>query len=83
MVIVPTGEPEDDNFFPKPCFTGSIYITMQHVDELWEAVKDKAIIKTPVCDREYGMRDFSILDNNGYEIIFGEDISNRQQQIIS
>lgn len=77
MVIVPTGEPGDDNFFPKPCLTGSIYIFMNDVDEFWEAVKYKATIKTSICDREYMMRDFSILDNNGYEIVFGEDISKR------
>ena len=26
MVIVPTGEPDDKDFFPKPLFNGSIYI---------------------------------------------------------
>ena len=77
MVIVPTGEPGDKDFFPKPFLTGSIYIFTQDVDEFWEFVKNKAAIKTPICDREYLMRDFSILDNNGYEIVFGEDISKR------
>jgi catechol 2,3-dioxygenase-like lactoylglutathione lyase family enzyme len=77
MVIVPTGEPGDKDFFPKPFLTGSIYIFTQGVDEFWEFVKDKAAIKTPICNREYLMRDFSILDNNGYEIVFGEDISKR------
>ena len=77
MVIVPTGEPGDKDFFPKPLLTGSIYIFTQGVDEFWELVKDKAVIKSPICDREYLMRDFSIIDNNGYEIVFGEDITNR------
>ena len=77
MFVIPTGEPNDADFFPKPILTGSIYIFTQNVNELWEAVKDKATIKSPLCDREYMMRDFSILDNNGYEIVFGEDISNR------
>ncbi len=76
MVVVPTGEPEEnDNFFPKPTLTGSIYIFMQGVDEFWEALKDVAQIKTPIDDRQYRMRDFSIFDNNGYEIVFGQDIS--------
>ena len=26
MIIVPTGEPDDEDFFSKPLFTGSIYI---------------------------------------------------------
>jgi hypothetical protein len=77
MVIVPTGEPYDKDFFPKPLLTGSIYIFTQGVDEFWETIKNKATIKTPLADRQYLMRDFSIIDNNGYEIVFGEDISNR------
>lgn len=78
MAIVPTAErDEEENFFPKPLLTGSIYIFMKDVDALWETVKNKATIKTSICDREYWMRDFSITDNNGYEIVFGEDISNR------
>ena len=77
MFVVPTGEPGDDNFFPKPVLTGSIYIFTKGIDDLWELVKEKASIKTPICDRQYLMRDFSITDNNGYEIVFGEDISKR------
>lgn len=77
MFVIPTGEPGDEDFFPKPQLTGSIYIFTKNVDELWSLIKDKATIKSPVCDREYFMRDFSITDNNGYELVFGEDISNR------
>jgi catechol 2,3-dioxygenase-like lactoylglutathione lyase family enzyme len=76
MFVVPTGEPDDRDFFPKPILTGSIYIFTQDVNEFWESVKEKATIKTPIADRQYLMRDFSIIDNNGYEIVFGEDISN-------
>lgn len=72
MFIVPSDVP-----FDSPRLTGSIYFFMEDVDRLWETVKDKAQIKTPICDREYLMRDFSIFDNNGYEIVFGEDISRR------
>jgi hypothetical protein len=48
---------------------------MEEVDKLWKEVKDKATVKTPIADREYSMRDFSILDNNGYKLVFGEDTS--------
>lgn len=75
MFVVPTVEPSED--FSKPLMTGNIYIFTKGVDELWQSIKDKAAIKTPICDREYLMRDFSILDNNGYEVVFGEDISTR------
>ncbi|MBG9377379.1 bleomycin resistance family protein [Panacibacter sp. DH6] len=67
---------DETGFFRKPVLTGSIFITTDHVDELWEAVKDVAVIKTTIANRAYKMRDFSILDNNGYELVFGKDISN-------
>lgn len=87
MFIVPNDDPEDckdpDNqaeFFPRPILTGSLFITTDEVDKLWEAVKGKAIIKTTLEDREYWMRDFSILDNNGYELVFGQDISDQKNK---
>ena len=82
MFVLPIEEPENgmdpnntEEFFPKPKLTGSIYITTEKVDELWEFVKDKATVESDICDREYMMRDFSILDNNGYELVFGENIA--------
>lgn len=82
MFIVPNneeeeGDPGGHSFFPKPMLTGSIYIFMDKVDELWNNIKDKAPVKTAIADRQYLMRDFSILDNNGYELVFGEDISKK------
>ncbi len=84
MFVLPQEEPQDckdpnnkEEFFPKPLRTGGIYIYIDHVDELWESIQGKAEIESTLEDREYGMRDFSILDNNGYEIGFGEDISGR------
>lgn len=82
MFIVPQDSPAEckepgdtAEFFPKPLLTGSIYIVTNDVDQLWESVKDRAAIKDSINNREYLMRDFSILDNNGYEIVFGQDIS--------
>jgi hypothetical protein len=66
-------EPEEE--FEGPRLSGNIYIFMEGVNTLWEKIKDKAIVKTGIADRAYRMRDFSILDNNGYELVFGEDIS--------
>ena len=87
MFILPIDEPEDckdpdnkEEFFPKPILTGSIYIFTEKVDEVWEFVKDKAKVKSSIADREYMMRDFSIFDNNGYELVFGEDISKKNNQ---
>ena len=84
MFVLPIDEPEDckdpndqEPFFPKPNMTGNIYIFTEKVNELWGSVKDKAIVKSVIADREYLMRDFSILDNNGYELVFGENINTR------
>ena|SRR5687767_8202045 len=83
MFVVPQEEPEDstdsndrDDLFPKPALTGSIFILTDEVDDLWKSISGKAIIiKSSIANREYLMRDFSILDNNGYELVFGQDIS--------
>ena len=87
MFVVPIEGPEDckdpdnkEEFFPKPKLTGSIYITTEKVDELWDFVKDKASIESSIGDREYMMRDFSILDNNGYELVFGENIGTNDKR---
>lgn len=82
MFIVPQEEPEEckdpnnkEESFPGPVLTGSFFILTDQVDKLWESIKDKATVKSEIENREYLMRDFLILDNNGYELIFGQDIS--------
>jgi catechol 2,3-dioxygenase-like lactoylglutathione lyase family enzyme len=83
MFIVPKDDTEEcpdpgnEDFFQKPILTGSLFIVVENVDELWEAVREKVQVKTSIANREYLMRDFSILDNNGYELVFGQDISRR------
>ncbi|RDC58216.1 bleomycin resistance family protein [Pedobacter chinensis] len=87
MTVIPVDEPEDckapennEDFFPKPHFTGSIYIDTENVDELWEQIKDKVTVKYEIGNQEWLVRDFSIWDNNGYEIVFGQDISKEAKQ---
>jgi catechol 2,3-dioxygenase-like lactoylglutathione lyase family enzyme len=82
MFVVPQNDAKEskdlsdrEDLPPNPHLTGSIFITMDDVDELWDSVKQKETIKTAIDNREYLMRDFSILDNNGYELVFGKDIS--------
>jgi catechol 2,3-dioxygenase-like lactoylglutathione lyase family enzyme len=65
--------PQDEIF--DPLLTGSLFIVTDDVDKLWESLKDKVTVKSSIANREYLMRDFSILDNNGYELVFGQDIS--------
>lgn len=84
MIVLPVEEPEDrkdpndkQEFFPKAILTGSIYITIDDVDELWTKIKDSVTVLTPLENREYFMRDFSITDNNGYELVFGQNIDSK------
>jgi hypothetical protein len=48
---------------------------MENADKIWAEIQGKAVIKTAGTDRPYWRRDFSILDNNGHEPVFGQDIS--------
>jgi len=64
--------PNDHLPFDKPTFTGSIYLYPDDVDEVWKQVKTKAEVCYPIEDFEYGMREFAILDNNGYMLQFGQ-----------
>ena len=82
MFVIPQDEPEDckdpndrAEFFPRPMLTGSLFIITENVNDLWKTIQGKVTVKSSIADREYGMRDFSILDNNGYELVFGQDIA--------
>lgn len=61
-------------FFWKPRLTGRILIETGDVVTLWLRLRDKVHVVSPLAEREYNKRDFSILDNNGYELVFGESV---------
>jgi uncharacterized glyoxalase superfamily protein PhnB len=44
-----------------PSFTGSIYLDVDNVDELWESLKTRARIVYPIETMEYGVREFGLL----------------------
>jgi hypothetical protein len=58
--------------FDGPQFTGSLYITIDNVDELWNQLKEVTINCYELETFDYGMREFAIYDNNGYLIQFGQ-----------
>ena len=61
--------------FTEPQFTGSLYIQVTNgVEEIWESVKNKATVVYALETFSYGMREFSIRDNNGYVLQFGEEV---------
>lgn len=74
QVTIMLSLPPDNSQFSKPSFTGSIYLFTDDANKEWVNVKDKVEISYPIEDFEYGMREFGILDNNGYLIQFGQEI---------
>jgi uncharacterized glyoxalase superfamily protein PhnB len=65
---------EHEENYNGPVFTGSLYINTNEVDLWWEKLKDRCKVLYPIENFEYGMREFCILDNNGYRIQFGKDL---------
>jgi uncharacterized glyoxalase superfamily protein PhnB len=58
-----------------PRFTGSIYLDVDNVDELWESLRTRARVVYPIETMEYGMREFGLLDDNGYQLSFAQYVS--------
>ncbi len=57
-----------------PLFTGSFYLYTEEIDALWEVLKTKATISYPIDNFSHNMREFAILDNNGYLLQFGREL---------
>jgi uncharacterized glyoxalase superfamily protein PhnB len=64
--------------FDKPVCTGSFYINVDEIDEIWKELKDVTNILYDIETFDYGMREFAIYDNNGYIIQFGENIDEKR-----
>jgi uncharacterized glyoxalase superfamily protein PhnB len=58
----------------KPIMSSSLYIKTNEVTVLWENLKDQCEICYPIEDFEYGTGEFTIYDNNGYLLQFGQDL---------
>lgn len=73
-VDIMLARPTEHTAFDQPKFTGSFYFNTDDVNTLWDSLKDKVNVFYPMEDFEYGMREFAILDNNGYILQFGQDL---------
>jgi hypothetical protein len=51
---------------------------VRDVDALHREFKSRGIDAVEPADRPYGIRDFSVVDPNGVEIVFGQDIEAEQ-----
>jgi uncharacterized glyoxalase superfamily protein PhnB len=52
--------------------TGTLYIELEGVDALHERIKSSVAVTMPLVTQFYGMREFAILDPDGYVITFAE-----------
>lgn len=66
--------PKDEEF-ETTGFTGSFYIYVNGINELWDNINEQVNVCKPIKDHPYGMREFSIYDNNGYRLQFGQEES--------
>jgi uncharacterized glyoxalase superfamily protein PhnB len=58
-------------------YTWDAYLWIDNADALYAEFQQKGInIVRPICDQEYGCRDFDIRDCNGYRLCFGQDLNN-------
>lgn len=75
-VAIMLAKPNEHTKYAKIGFTGSFYFNTDDVDALWSKLKDKATVAYGIENFEYGMREFAVLDNNGYLLQFGQEIEN-------
>jgi uncharacterized glyoxalase superfamily protein PhnB len=68
-------QPNAHLLWPGPRFTGSIYLDVDNVDELWESLKTRVRIVYPIETMEYGVREFGVLDDNGYQLSFAQRVA--------
>lgn len=60
--------------FDEPFFSGSFYFFTEEVEEMWEQCRNSAQVAYPIQNLSHGMREFAIYDNNGYRLIFGQEL---------
>lgn len=52
----------------------SLYFYAEDVNALWEQLRDKTAVVHPLENMDYGMREFTIRDSNGYALNFGKSV---------
>lgn len=55
-----------------------VFIQLTDIDKYYDTIKSSGIaIEVPLGDREYGMRDFHLIDPSGNQLSFGQMITSR------
>jgi catechol 2,3-dioxygenase-like lactoylglutathione lyase family enzyme len=62
-----------------PSFSkANVRVMVADVDAYWRRAQDMAAqVLAPIADRDYGLRDFTILDPDGFGLRFGSHLVNR------
>jgi catechol 2,3-dioxygenase-like lactoylglutathione lyase family enzyme len=60
--------------FAAPAMTGAVYFYPRDVAAEWERLRDRVEVVRPLARMDYGMREFTIRDPNGYELRFGQEL---------
>jgi catechol 2,3-dioxygenase-like lactoylglutathione lyase family enzyme len=63
--------------FEQAAFTGSLYLYVDDIDDLWNRLKDAARVCYTIETFDYGMREFAIYDDSGYVLQFGQEAAAR------
>lgn len=59
--------------FEASQFPGWLYLYIENIDALYSVYKERNIsITSPLADQVYGMREFEIVDLNGFRLRFGQ-----------
>ena len=64
--------PGEEHEHPEPRLTGVLYFYPDDVTALHDVVAARTNICEPLGIRAHGMREFAVLDPNGYRLRFGE-----------
>ena len=74
-VTIMFSEPnEHPPYAGSPFFTGSFYLHIDEVDALWNELQHKTTVSYSIANFAHNMREFAILDNNGYRLQFGREL---------
>ena len=62
--------------------TVGFYVLMSNLDDYYAAIKDEVEVIAEPKDQFYGMREFTIFDNNGYVFVFAENLEGESNRVV-
>jgi uncharacterized glyoxalase superfamily protein PhnB len=64
------------NSYVPPAGLSHVAIFCKGVDALYAQLGARGVdVAEPIADRDYGMRDFTVIDPDGHRLVFGQGIS--------